>query len=151
MRENNTLAIPVELLQHNAQRKNHACLRRHEEQKVQEALRAKARLERRAARVTPRTHITAAVTTPLKVGEVPSGHERGEKGRPERLKTCKCFACSARGDFLREFPCLEAGTRAMLTKAWKERLNERSSKRDRQPPKRKVAAVCTSFGPPSSS
>jgi len=73
VREKNTLAIPVELLQHNAQRKNHACLRRHEEQKVQATLQAEARRERRTARATPREHVTAAVTIPLKVGEVPSG------------------------------------------------------------------------------
>jgi len=73
VREHNTGNMPMDLLVHYAQRKGDVCRRRYEEQQAEEARRAEARRERRPARPTPRKYVTAAVTVPNKVGEVPPG------------------------------------------------------------------------------
>jgi len=81
VREHNTGNMPMDLLVQYAQRKGDVCRRRHEEQQAEEARRTEARQERRAERPTPRKYVTAAITAPNKVGDVPSGPSPRDKGR----------------------------------------------------------------------
>jgi len=97
VREQNTGNMPMDLLVQYAHRKGDVCRRRHEEQQAEEARRAEARRERRAARPTPRKYITAAVTAPTKVGEVPAGPSPRGKGRFGQPKNYNCLACNMRG------------------------------------------------------
>jgi len=55
-----------------------------------------------------------------------------------------------RGHFFRECPRLYAATKALLNKAYKQRMEERLQE-DQRRPKKEVAAVGTSLGPPWSS
>jgi len=137
------------LLQY-AQRKGDVCRRHHEKQQAEEARRGKARRERRAARPTPRKYVTAAVTTPTKVEEVPAGPYPRGKERLEQSRNYICLACNMRGHFFRECPRLDAATKAHLSKAYEERMAERPQE-DQRRPKQTVAAVGTSLGPPWSS
>jgi len=73
VREHNTLNMPMDLLVQYADRKRDVCSRRLQEQKDEEDRRAEARRVRRAARPAPRKYVTAAVTAPPQVGEVPPG------------------------------------------------------------------------------
>jgi len=139
VRERNTGNMPMDLLVQYAQRKGDVCRRRHEERQAEEARRAKDRRERRAARPTPRKYVTAAVTAPTKVGEVPAGPSPRIRGRFGQPRNYNCLACNMRGHFFRECPRLDAATKALLNKAYEER------------PKQTVAAVGTSLGPPWSS
>jgi len=89
-----------------------------------------------------------------KVGEGPRGpsprtstkvEKAGCLGRP---RTNNCLACHMQGHFIRECPRLDAGTKALLTKAFlewcEERRNSDEEVRKRQP----VAAVREPYGPP---
>jgi len=87
VREHNTGNMPMDLLVQHAHRKGDVCPRRHEEQQAEEARRAEARRERRAARPTPRKYVTAAVTAPTKVGEVPASPSPRGKGRFVQLRS----------------------------------------------------------------
>jgi len=80
VREHNTGNMPMDLLVQYAQRKGDVCRRRHGEQQAEEARRAEARRERRAARPTPRKYVTAAVTAPTKVGKSRRVLPQGVKG-----------------------------------------------------------------------
>jgi len=55
-----------------------------------------------------------------------------------------------RGHFFHECPGLDAATKALLNKAYEQRIAERPQG-DQRRPKQAVAAVGTSLGPPSSS
>jgi len=55
-----------------------------------------------------------------------------------------------RGHFFRECPRLDAATKALLDKAYEERMEEYPQE-DQRFPKKTVAAVGTSLGPPWSS
>ena len=107
----------MDLLVQYVQRKGDVCSRRHEEQQAEEAGRAEARRERRAARPTPRKYVTVAVTVPAKVGEVPSGPSPRCKGRFGQPRNYNFLACNMRGHFFRECPRLDAATKASLNKA----------------------------------
>jgi len=76
LREHNTPNMPMDLLDKYAQRKGDVCRRSHREQMDEEDRRAEARPVRRAARPAPRKHVTAAVSAPPQVGEVPLGPSR---------------------------------------------------------------------------
>jgi len=150
VREHNTGHMPMDLLVHYAQRKDAVCRRRHEELKTEGARRSEARRERRATRPTPRTYVTAAVTVPTKVGEVPPGSSPRSKGRFGPPRNYNCLACNIRGQFFRECPRLDAETKALLNKADEEFMAERP-RGDPRHPKQAVAAVDTSLDPPWSS
>jgi len=151
VREHNTGNMPMGILVQYAQRKGDVCRRRHQEHKAEEARRAEARRERRAARPGPPRYLTAAVGESSKVGEVPPGPSREEKGRQGRPRSYPCLACNKLGHFVRECPRLDAGTRALLTQAYKERAEERSKRRENTRPAQAVAAVRVRHGPPWSS
>jgi len=55
-----------------------------------------------------------------------------------------------RGHLFREYPRIDAATKALLNKAYEERMAERRQE-DQRRPKQTVAAVGTSLGPPWSS
>jgi len=150
VREHRNGNMPMDLLVHYAQRKGDICRRRHEEQQAEEARRAEARRERRAARPTPRKYVTAAVTAPYRVGEVPSGPSPRGKGRFGQPRNYNCLACNKRGHFFRECPRLDAATKALLNKAYEKCMAERPQE-DQRRPNQTVAAVATSPGPPWSS
>jgi len=137
----------MDLLVPYAQRKGDACRRRHEEQQANDARRAEARRGRRAARPTPRRYVTAAVTAPIKVGEVPPGPSPRGNGRFWKGRKYNCLACNMRGHFFRECPRLDAATKALVNKAYEERMAERPQE-DKCRPKQRVAVVGTSLGPP---
>ena len=80
VREHNVGNMPMDLLLKYAQRKGHVCRSRYEEQHAEEARRAEAGQERRAARPTPRKNVTAAVTAPTKVGKSRRVLPQGVKG-----------------------------------------------------------------------
>ena len=61
-----------------------------------------------------------------------------------------CLACNMRGHFFRECPHLEAATKALLNRVYKEHMAGRPQE-DHRRPKQDVAAVYTSLGPPWSS
>jgi len=86
VREHNTPNMPMDLLVQYAQRKGDVCRRRLQEQKNEEDRRAEARRVRRAARPAPRKYVTAAVTAPPQVGEVPPGPSRW--GPPKVEEVC---------------------------------------------------------------
>jgi len=90
------------------------------------------------------------VTVPTKVGEVPSGPSPSGKGRFRQPRNYNFLACNMRGHFFRECPRLDAATKALLDKAFSERMVERPQEHQRRP-KRKLAAVVTSLGLPWSS
>jgi len=71
--DHNTPNMPMGLLVQYAQWKKDVCRRRLQEQKDEEDRRAEARRVRRAARPPPLKYVTAAVTAPPQVGEVPPG------------------------------------------------------------------------------
>ena len=96
-----------------AQRKGDVCRRRHEEQQAEDARRAEARRERRAAWPTPRKYVSAAVAVPTKVGKVPSGPSPRGEGRFGQPRNYNFLACNMRGHFFRECPRLDAATRAV--------------------------------------
>jgi len=146
-REHSTGNMPMDLLVQYAQRKGDVCRRRYEEQHAEEARRAEARRERRPARPTPRKYVTTAVTVPTKVGEVPAGPSPRGKGRFGQPRNYNCLACNTRGHFFRECPRLDAATKALLNKAYEERIAERPQE-DQRRSKQTVAAVGTSLGPP---
>ena len=150
VRQHNTGIMPMDLLVQCAQRKGDVCRRRHEEQHSEEARRAEARRERRATRPKPRTYVTAAVTVPTKVGEVPPGLSPRGYSRFGQPRNYDCLACNMRGHFFRECPRPDAATRALLSKAYEERKSERPQE-DQRRPKMAVAAVGTSLGPSWSS
>jgi len=150
VREHNTDNMLMDLLVQYAQRKGDVCRRRHEEQQAEGARRAEVRRERRAARPTPRKYVTAAVTAPNMVGEVPAGPSPGSKGRFGQPRNYNCLAGNLRGHFFRECLRLDAVTKALLNKAYEERTAERPQK-DQRRPTQTVAAVGTSLGPPWSS
>jgi len=150
VREHNTGNMPMELLVKYAQRKGDVYRRRHEDQQAEEARRAEARRERRAARPTPPKYVTAAVTAPTKVGEVPSGPSPMATGRLGQPRNYNCLACNMRGHFFRECPHLDAATKALPNKAYKKRMAERPQE-DQCRRKHTVAAVGTSLRPPWSS
>jgi len=150
VRERNTGNMPMDLLVKYVLRKADVCRRRHEEQQAEEARRAEARRERRAARPTPRRYVTAAVTLPTKVREVPSCPSPGRKGRFGQPRNYNCLACNMRGHFFRECPRLDAETKGLLNKAYEERMAEHPQE-DQSRAKQTVAAVGTSLGPPWSS
>jgi len=118
VREHNTGNMPMDLLVRYAQRKGDVCRRCHKEQQAEEARRAEARLELRAARPTPRKYVTAAVTAPTKVERVPSGPFPRGKGRFGQPRNYSCLACNMQGHFFRECPRLDAETEALLNKAY---------------------------------
>jgi len=213
VREHNTPSMPMDLLVQYAQRNGDVCRRRLQEKKDEEDRRAEARRVRRAARPAPRKNVTAAVTAPRQVGEVPPGPSRwgptkvgevypprrdppkvkkvgpsrwgapkvkqvpqgqaqwasakvgegprgpssrtspkgGEAGRPGRPRTNDCLACNMRGHFFRECPRLDAGTKALLTKAFLERCEERRRADEEVRKGQPVAAVREHYGPPWSS
>jgi len=150
VREHNTGNMPVDLLVQYAQRKGDVCRRRHEEQQAEEARRTEARRKRRAERPTPRKYVTAAITAPTKVGDVPSGPSPRVKGRFGKPRNYKCLAWNMRGHFFRECPRFEAATKALLNKAYEDRMAERPQE-DQRRPKQTIAAVGTSLRPPWSS
>jgi len=90
VREHNTSNMPMDLLVQYAQRKGDVCRRRLQEQKNEEDRRAEAHRVRRAARPAPRKYVTAAITAPPQVREVPPGPSRwgprqvGEADFPRR-------------------------------------------------------------------
>ena len=86
VREHNTPNMPMDLLVQYAQRKGDVCRRRLQEQKDEEDRRAEARRVRRAARPAPRKYVTAAVTAPPQVGQVPPGPSRW--GPPKVEEVC---------------------------------------------------------------
>jgi len=147
VREHNTGYMPMDLLVQYAQRKGDVCRRRHVEQQAEEAQRAEARRDRRAARPTPRKYVTAAVTAPTKVGEVPSGPSPMGIGRFGQHKNYNCLACNLRGHFFGECPRLDAATKALLNKANEKRMAE-CPQEDLRLPTQTVAAAGTSLGPP---
>jgi len=126
VRQHNTGNMPMDILVKYAQRKGDVCRRRHEEKKAEEARRAEARPERRAARPTPRKYATAAVTAQTKVGEVPSGLYPMGKGRVGQPRSSNCLACIMRGHIFPECPRLDAATKALLNKAYEHRVAEHS-------------------------
>jgi len=74
--EHNSGNMPMDLPVQYAERKGDVCRRLHEKKRKQqseEARLAEPGRERRATRPTPRKYVTAAVTVPTKVGEVPPG------------------------------------------------------------------------------
>jgi len=142
VREHNTGNMPMDHLVQYAQRKGDVCRRRYEEQQAEEAQRAEARREHRPARPTPRKYVTAAVTVPTKVGEVPPGLSPKGKGRFGQPRNCNCLACNMRGHFFRECPRLDAATNDLLKKAYEERIAE-SPQDDQRRPKQTLAAVGT--------
>jgi len=222
VRKHNTLNMPMDLLVQYAQRKGDVCRRRHQEQKDEEDRRAEARRVRRAALLAPRKYVSAAVTAPLQVGEVPPspsrwsppkvveadhsrrdpskvgeaglsrwgppkvkevphgqtewapakvgegprgpyprtstkagrappGLPRGDAGRSGRPRTNNCLACDMRGHLFRQCPRLDAGTKALLTKAVLERCEERRKTEEELREGQPVAAVREHYGPPWSS
>ena len=62
-----------------------------------------------------------SLRTPSKEGEARPGPPRQDKGRPGRPRLNNCLACNMRRHFFRECPRLDAGTKALLTKAFLER------------------------------
>jgi len=150
LREHNTGNMPMDLLLQYAQRKGDVCRRSHDEQQAEEARLAEPRRERRAARPTPRKYVTAAVRAPTKVGEVPAGPSPRDKGRFRQPRNYNCLACNMREHFFRECPRLDAATKALLNKAYEERMAERPQE-DQRHPKQTVAAAGTSLRPPWSS
>ena len=150
VREHNTGNMPMDLLLQYAQRKGDVRRRRYEEQQAEEARRAEGRRERRAARPTLRKYVTATVTAPTQVGEVPSGPSPLGKGRFGQPRNYNCLACNMRGHFFRDSPRLDAATKDLLDKAYEERMEE-CPPEDQRRPKKTVAAVGTSLGPPWSS
>jgi len=150
VREYITGNMPMDLLVQYAQRKGDACRRCHEEQQAEEARRAEDRRGRRATRPTPRKYVTAAMTAPTKVGEVPACPSSRGKGRFGQPRNYNCLACNMRGHFFRECPRLDAATKALLNKAYEELMAERPQEEQRRP-KQTVEAVGTSLGPPWSS
>jgi len=89
--------------------------------------------------------------TSTKVGEAPPGPPREDTGRPGRTRTNNCLACNRRGHFFRECPRLDAGTKALLSKAFLERCEERRKKEEELRQGQPVAAVRHHYGPPWSS
>jgi len=150
MREHNTGNMPMDLLVQFSQRMGDVCRSRHEKQQAGEARWAEARRERRATRPTPRKYVTAAVTVPAKVGEVPPGPSARGKGRFGQPRNYNCLACNLRGHLFRECPRLDATTKALLNKAYEERMAEHPQGDPRRP-KKAIAAVGTSLGSPWSS
>jgi len=148
--EHSTGNMAMDLLVHYAQRKNDVCRSRHEERQAEEARRAKARRERRAALPTPCMYVTAAVTAQTKVGDVPSGPSPRVQGRFGRPRIYNCLASNMREHFFRQCSRLDATPKALLNKAHEERMAERLQE-DQSRPKQTVAAVGTSLGPPWSS
>jgi len=213
VREHNTTNMPMDLLVQYAQRKGDVCRRRLQEQKDEEDRRAEARRVRRAARPAPWKYVTAAVTAPPQVGEVPPGLSRwgppkvgeadpprrdppkvgeagpsrwgppkvkevphgqtqwgsakvgegprgpsprnstkvGEAGRPGRPRTNNCLACNMRGHSFRKCPRLDAGTKALFTKAFQERCEEHRKAEEMVRKRQPVVAVREHYGPPWSS
>ena len=78
------------------------------------------------------------------VGEVPAGPSPRGKGRFGQPRNYNCLACNMRGHFVRECPRLDAATKALLNKAYEERMAERPQE-DQRRPKQAVAAVGTSL------
>jgi len=150
VREQNTGSMPMDPLGQYAQRKGDVCRRRHKERQAEEARRAEAHRERPATLSSPRKYVTAAETVPTKVGEVPSGPSPRGKGRFGQPRNYSCLACNMRGQFFCECPRLDAATKALLNKAYEERMAERRQE-DQRRPEQTVAAVGTSLGPPWSS
>jgi len=144
VRKHNIGNMPMDLLVRYAQRKGDTCRRGHEEQQAEEARRAEARRERRAERPTPRKYVTAAVTVPTKVEEVPPGPSPRGRGRFGQPRTYNCLACNMRGHFFRECPRLDTATKALLNKAYEERTADRLPD-DQRSPKQTIAAVGTSL------
>jgi len=68
VREHNTGIMLMDRPVQYAQRKCDICRNRQEEKMAEEARRAEACRERRAARPAPRKYVEAAVTVPIKVG-----------------------------------------------------------------------------------
>ena len=147
VREHNTGNVPMDLLVQYAERNGDVFRRRHKEQHAEEARRAEACRERRATRPTPRKYVTAAVTAPTKVGEVPAGPSPKDTGRFGQPRNYNCFACNMRGHFIRECHRLDAATKALSNKAYEERMAERPQE-DQRRPNEMVTAVGTSLGPP---
>jgi len=88
---------------------------------------------------------------PAQVGKAPPGPPKEDTGRPGRPRTNNCLACNMRGHFFRECPRLDAGTKALLTKAFPERCEERRKKEEELRQSQPVAAVRHHYGPPWSS
>ena len=124
--------------------------RRHEEQQAEEARRAEARRERRATQHTPLNYATAPVMVPTKVREVPSGPSPRGKDRFGKPRKYNYLACNMPGTFFHECPRLDPETKALLNKAYEERMAD-FSQEDQRRPKNALAAVGTRLGPSWSS
>jgi len=88
---------------------------------------------------------------PTMVGEAPPGPPRDDTGRPGRPRTNDCLSSNMRRNFFRECPHLDAGTKALVTKAALERCEERRKKEEELRQGQPVAAVRRQYGPPWSS
>jgi len=150
VREHNNGNMPMDVLVQYAQRNGDVRRRSREEQRAEETRRAEARRKRRAARNTQRSYVRAAMTGPSRVREVGPGLSPRDPGLFVRPETYNCLAYSMRGNFFRKYPRLDAATKALLLKAYKELMTERYHW-DKLRPREAVAAVGTSLGPPSSS
>jgi len=89
--------------------------------------------------------------TSTKAGKAPRGPPRGDAGRSGRPRTSNCLACNMRGHFFRECPRLDAGTKALFTKAFLEPCEERRKTEEKVHKGKPVAALREHYGPPWSS